>query len=142
MVNFCHLPSFNLLWVKTAWITHVLPPYKDIVRKISFHVMLLRLLVGSRWSTGTKTLHTAALSLVYATAEYCTPIWCCSAHTCLIDSVWITPCALSLDSCILHQRTTCQSFQAFSQLSFAAWERHYFWPGMAPWTHTIFYMVN
>ena len=27
------------------------------------------------------------VSLVYSTAEYCTPVWCCSAHTRLIDSV-------------------------------------------------------
>ena len=33
------------------------------------------------------TLPTAALSLVYSTAEYCTLVWCCSAHTRLIDSV-------------------------------------------------------
>ena len=30
---------------------------------------------------------TAALSLVYSTAEYCAPVWCRSAHTRLIDSV-------------------------------------------------------
>ena len=35
---------------------------------------------------GAKTLRTAALSLVYTTAEYCAPAWCHSAHTCLIDS--------------------------------------------------------
>ena len=34
-----------------------------------------------------KTLHTAALSLVYSTVEYCAPVWCCSAHTRHIDSV-------------------------------------------------------
>ena len=34
-----------------------------------------------------KTLCTATLSLVYLTAEYCTPVWCHSIHTCLIDSV-------------------------------------------------------
>ena len=33
-------------------------------------------------------MHTAALSLVYSTAEYCAPVWCCSAHTRLIDSVF------------------------------------------------------
>ena len=29
----------------------------------------------------------ATLSLVYSEAEYCAPVWCRSAHTCLIDSV-------------------------------------------------------
>ena len=32
-------------------------------------------------------MRTAALSLVYSTAEYCAPVWCRSAHTHLIDSV-------------------------------------------------------
>ena len=31
-------------------------------------------------------MRTAALSLIYSTAEYCTPAWCRSAHTRLIDS--------------------------------------------------------
>ena len=36
---------------------------------------------------GAKTLRIATLSLVYSTAEYCAPVWYCSAHTRLIDSV-------------------------------------------------------
>ena len=43
--------------------------------------------MGSGWGAGAKTLRIATLSLVYSTAEYCTPVWCCSAHTRLIDSV-------------------------------------------------------
>ena len=43
--------------------------------------------MGSGWGTGARTLRTAALSLIYSTAEYCAPAWCCSAHTLLIDSV-------------------------------------------------------
>ena len=56
-------------------------------KKLSLHVTLLRRLVGSGWGAGAQTLRIAALSLVYSTAEYCTPVWCRSAHTCLIDSV-------------------------------------------------------
>ena len=29
----------------------------------------------------------SALSLVYSTAEYCAPVWCCSSSTRLIDSI-------------------------------------------------------
>ena len=36
---------------------------------------------------GAKTLRIATLSVVYSTAEYCAPVWCCSAHTRLIDNV-------------------------------------------------------
>ena len=47
----------------------------------------MRRLAGPGWGAGAKTLRTAALSLVYSTAEYCAPVWCRSAHTRLIDSV-------------------------------------------------------
>ena len=43
--------------------------------------------MGSGWGAGAKTLHTAAMSLIYSTAEYCAPDWCRSVHTRLIDSV-------------------------------------------------------
>ena len=41
----------------------------------------------SGWGAGAKTLRIATLSLVYLTAEYCAPVWCCSTYTRLIDSV-------------------------------------------------------
>ena len=43
-------------------------------------------LVGSGWDAGAKTLRIATLPLVYSAAEYCAPVWCCSAHTRLIDN--------------------------------------------------------
>ena len=58
-----------------------------LCKKLSLHVTLLRRLVGLGWVAGAKTLCIATLSLVYPTAEYCAPVWCCSAHTRLIDSV-------------------------------------------------------
>ena len=48
---------------------------------------LLRRLVGSGWGASAKTLRIAALSLVYSTAEYYAPVWYCTTHTRLIDSV-------------------------------------------------------
>ena len=65
-------------------------------KKLSSRVTLLRRLVDSGWGAGAKTLRIDTLSLVYSAAEYCTgysaaeycaPVWCRSAHTCLIDSV-------------------------------------------------------
>ena len=56
-------------------------------KKLSSRVTLLRQLVGLGWSVGAETIHIAALSRVYLTAEYCAPVWCRSAHTHLIDSV-------------------------------------------------------
>ena len=43
--------------------------------------------MGLGWGAGAKALRTAAPSLVYSTAGYCTPVWCRSAHIRLIDSV-------------------------------------------------------
>ena len=58
-----------------------------LCKKLSSRVTLLRLLMGSGWGAGAKTLRIATLSLVYSTAEYCAPVWCRSTHTRLIDSV-------------------------------------------------------
>ena len=56
-------------------------------KKLSSRVTLLRRLVGSGWGAGAKALRIATLSLVYLAAEYCAPVWCCSAHTHLNESV-------------------------------------------------------
>ena len=56
-------------------------------KNLSLRVTLLRQLVGSGCGAGAKTLRIATLSLVYSTVQYCAPVWCRSAHTCLIDSV-------------------------------------------------------
>ena len=56
-------------------------------KELSSCITLLRRLVGSGWGAGAKTLRIATLSLVYLTAEYCAPVWCCNAHICLINSV-------------------------------------------------------
>ena len=55
--------------------------------KLSSRITLLRRLVRSGWNANAKTLRTTALSLVYSTAGYCAPVWCCSAYNRLIDSV-------------------------------------------------------
>ena len=56
-------------------------------KKLATRITLLRRLAGLGWGAGSKALRTAALSLVYSTAEYFALVWCHSAHTCLIDSV-------------------------------------------------------
>ena len=60
---------------------------ETLSKKLATSVTLLRRLAGSGWGAVAKTLRTAASSLVYSTAEYCAPVWCCSAHTRHIDSV-------------------------------------------------------
>ena len=57
-------------------------------KKLSTRVSLLRRRAGSGLGAGAKTLHTAVLSLMYSTAEYCASAWCRSVHTRLIDSVF------------------------------------------------------
>ena len=56
-------------------------------KKLSLRVILLRRHVGSEYGAGAKTLRIATLCLIYSEAEYCTSVWCCSAHTRLINSV-------------------------------------------------------
>ena len=56
-------------------------------KKLSTRVALLRRLAGSLWGAGAKTLRISALFLVYSTAEYYAPTWCCSTHIFLINSI-------------------------------------------------------
>ena len=83
LLPFCLTPTY--LKVKPDRLLTFHHHLVALCKKLSSHMTLLRQLVGSGWGAGTKTLFTAALSLVYSTAEYCTPSWCCSAHTCLIN---------------------------------------------------------
>ena len=73
-------------------------------KKLSSRVTLLRRLVGSEWGAGAKTLCIATLSLVYSTAEYCAPVWCCSAHTRLNDSV-LNNALRIVTGCLRHTPT-------------------------------------
>ena len=79
LLLFCPTPTY--LGVK---LDRSLTFHHDLValhKKLSSCVTILRQLVGLGWDAGAKILCTAAISLVYSTAEYCTPVWCCSAHT-------------------------------------------------------------
>ena len=64
-------------------------------KKLTSRVSLLRRLGDSGWGAAAKTLCTAALSLIYSTAEHCAPAWCRSVHTRLIDSVLNDPLCIS-----------------------------------------------
>ena len=80
LLPFCPVPTY--LGVKLD--RHHLHTLR---KELATRVTLLRRLAGSEWGAGPKTLRTGALSLVYATAEYCALVWCRSAHTRFIDSV-------------------------------------------------------
>jgi len=54
---------------------------ESLRKKLTSRVPLLR----PGWGVGATTLRIATLALVHSTAEYCAPVWCRSAHTCLID---------------------------------------------------------
>ena len=73
---------------KTGQIAHVSSPFSAIAQKaiLARHTAEATRGLGMGYA-GAKTLRIATLSLVYSTAEYCAPVWCCSAHTRLIDSV-------------------------------------------------------
>ena len=59
---------------------------ESLRKKLTSRTALLRRLAGSSWGAGADTLRTAALALVYSTAEYCAPTWCRSAHSRQIDT--------------------------------------------------------
>ena len=82
---FCPVPTY--LGVKLDRSLMLRQHLEALRKKLTTRVALMRRLAGSDWGAGAKTLRTAALSLVYSTAEYCAPVWCRSAHTRLIDSV-------------------------------------------------------
>ena len=85
ILAFCPVPTY--LGVKLDRALTYRHHFETLRKKLSTRVSLLRRLGGSGWGAGTKTLHSAALSLIYSTAEYCAPAWCGSAHTRLIDSI-------------------------------------------------------
>ena len=58
---------------------------ESLRKKLTSRDALLRRLSGSGWGAGATTLRTATLALVHATAEYCAPVWCRSAHTRLTE---------------------------------------------------------
>ena len=82
---FCPVPTY--LGVKLDRSLTFRHHLEALRKKLTTRVALMRRLAGSCWGAGAKTLRTAALSLVYSTAEHCASVWCRSAHTCLIDSV-------------------------------------------------------
>ena len=85
LLPFCPSPSY--LGIKLDRLLTFRHHLVALCKKLSSCVTLLRRLVGSGWGANAKTLRIATLSLVYSTAEYCAPVWCHRAHTCLIDSV-------------------------------------------------------
>jgi hypothetical protein len=54
-------------------------------KKVNARVNLVRKLAGTNWGASADTLRTAALALVYSTAEYCAPVWLNSVHVSKID---------------------------------------------------------
>ena len=85
LLPFCPTPTYlGVKLDRSLTFRHHLVALRKILSSL---ITLLRRLVGSGWGAGAKTLCIAALSLVYSTAEYCTPVWCRSAHTRLINSV-------------------------------------------------------
>ena len=109
-------------------------------KKLSSRIALFRLLVGSGWGAGAKTPRIATLSLVYSTAKYCAPVWCCSAHTHVIDSV-LNDALRVVTGCLRPTPTDHLPVPSSSQLRFANWEQHSPWLIVDLWTPTISCMI-
>ena len=85
LLPFCPVPTY--LGVKLDRSLTFRQHLEALRKKLPIRVALLRRLEESGWDAGAETLRISALSLVYFTAEYCGPVWCCSTHTRLIDSI-------------------------------------------------------
>ena len=85
ILPFCPVPTY--LGVKLDRALTYRDQLEVLSKELSTHISLLRRLAGSEWGAGAKTLRTAALSLIYSTAQCCAPAWCRSAHTRLINNV-------------------------------------------------------
>ena len=139
LLPFCPIPTY--LGVKLDRSLKICHHLVALRKKLSSRVTLLRGLVGSGRGAGVKTLHTAALSMVHSTAEYCAPVWCRSAHTRVINSVLNEALHMVTDACVSLQPTPYPYSQASSQLSFADWEGHSSWLTVDLWTLILSYMV-
>ena len=58
---------------------------RTLKQKVFSRVAVVRKLPGINWGTSFDTLRTFATALVYAPAEYCSPVWCQSTHTKTLD---------------------------------------------------------
>ena len=119
---FCSIPTYLGVKLDRSLTYH--PHLEALRKKLCARVELLRRFAGTDWGASAKTMRTAALSMVYSTAEYCAPVWCRSAHTRLIDSV-LNDALRIVAGCLRPTPSVYLRFlQASSQLSFAAKERH------------------
>ena len=81
----CPVPTY--LGVKRDRLLTFRHHFEALRKKLSTQVAVLRRLAGSGWGASAKILRISTLSMVYSTAEYYAPVWCCSTHTRLIDSI-------------------------------------------------------
>ena len=124
ILPFCPVPTYLKLDRAPTYRHHL----KALRKKLPMRILLVRRLAGSGWGAGAKALRTAALSLIYSTAEYCAPALGVAARILAsLTAFLMMLCALSLDVYVPLQRTTFRFSQASSQLSFTAKERYSPW---------------
>ena len=94
---------------------------ESLSKKLTSRVGVLKAIGGIKLGYGCHRSPHSHPCLGHSTAEYCAPVWCCSAHTCLIDKPTNDVLRIvTADVCVLHQRTTFLFYRAFNKLSFAA----------------------
>lgn len=59
---------------------------KNTAGKLQTRNNIIQKLTGTTWGASAISLRTAAIALVYSTAEYCSPVWMNSAHVSKIDT--------------------------------------------------------
>ena len=61
------------------------PHLESLRKKLTFRGGFLKRSAESNWGADATVLCTATLALVHFTAEHCAPVWCCSAHSRIVD---------------------------------------------------------
>ena len=80
-LDFFSTPTY--FGVELRQITHICHHLVQLLKKTIFTHHTTEATCRLRMNTNAEILCTAALCLVYSTAEYCAPVWCHSAYTCL-----------------------------------------------------------
>ena len=88
VTQFPQHPTVNLKYLGVTLdrsLTHT-KHLSQLSMKVNARCNLLRGLAGTKWGAHFDILQTSTTALAFAPAEYCSPVWCRSAHTHRLDA--------------------------------------------------------
>ena len=119
---FCVGPTY--VGTKLDRTTHVSPTLRVTAEEVNILRWAFIAIGRSSWDADASVLRTATLAMVHSMTEYCSPVWCSSAHTGFIDNI-INNSLRIVNGCRRPTPTAIfLSYQASKQLSFASKKLH------------------